>query len=140
MRRRSVTGGILGSGQRGGGSGRRETAVDERRKETSDRVANYQTDCAGRTCLSMLLAPKTAAAALKVLLLFFGFPVLSFRSWSYSVDVVALSCFVSHLRALRGAHDTSCFAMFSNSIILCVSLSLPFFPVIALPTLRAALQ
>ena len=37
--------------ERGAGSGRRETAVDESRKETADRVARYQTDYVGRTCL-----------------------------------------------------------------------------------------
>ena len=38
--------------ERGGGSGRRETVVDESRKETADRVANYQIDyVVGRTCL-----------------------------------------------------------------------------------------
>ena len=40
---------------KGGGNGRKETAVDESRKETTDRVAKYQTDYVGRTCLSMLL-------------------------------------------------------------------------------------
>ena len=75
------------------GSGRTETAVDESRKETADRVARYQTDYLGRICLSMLLVPQTTAAASKVILLSFGFPVLSFRSWSYSIDVIVLVLF-----------------------------------------------
>ena len=41
-RRISVVGGIQGNGE--GGSGRRETAVDESRKETADGIARYQTD------------------------------------------------------------------------------------------------
>ena len=35
----------------GRGSGRKETAIDESRKETADRVAKYQADYVGRTCL-----------------------------------------------------------------------------------------
>ena len=35
----------------GGGSGCRETAVDESREETADKVARYQTDYVGKTCL-----------------------------------------------------------------------------------------
>ena len=66
------------------GSGRTETAVDESRKETADRVARYRTNYVGRTYISMLLVPQTAAAASKVFLLSFGFPVPSVRSWSYS--------------------------------------------------------
>ena len=60
---------------RGGGNGRRETAVEESRKETADRVARYQTDDVGKTCLpGMILVPRTGAAASKVLfLLCFGF-------------------------------------------------------------------
>ena len=50
VRRRSVAGGIQGNGE-GGGSGRRESVVDESRKETADRVAKHQTDHVGRTCL-----------------------------------------------------------------------------------------
>ena len=50
VHRRSVTGGIQGNGE-GGGSGRREPAVDGSRKETADRVAKYQTDMVGRTYL-----------------------------------------------------------------------------------------
>ena len=69
---------------RRGGSGRTETAVDESRKETADRVARYRTNYVGRTYISMLLVPQTAAAASKVFLLSFGFPVPSVRSWSYS--------------------------------------------------------
>ena len=34
-----------------GSSGRRETVVNESRKETADRVARHQTDYVGRTCL-----------------------------------------------------------------------------------------
>ena len=74
----------------GRGSGRRETAVEESKKETADWVTRCQTDYVGRTCLpSMLLVPQSGAAASKVLfLLCFGFPVISFCSWSYSVDVM----------------------------------------------------
>ena len=43
-------GGIQGNGEEEG-SGRRETAVDESRKETAGRVASYQTDYVGRTSL-----------------------------------------------------------------------------------------
>ena len=43
-------------GEGGGGSGLRETAADESRKETADRVAKYQTDYyVGRTCLCYTL-------------------------------------------------------------------------------------
>ena len=47
----SVTRGIRTAGiQVRGSSGRRETVVDESRKETADRVARYQTDyVVGRT-------------------------------------------------------------------------------------------
>ena len=48
-RRSVVCGGIRGNGD-SWGSGRRETAVVERRKETADRVARYQTDYVVRTC------------------------------------------------------------------------------------------
>ena len=91
VRRRSVTGGIQGNGE-GKGSGRRETAVDESRKETTDRVAKYQTDYVGRTCLSMLLVLLRLPRVL--FLLCFGFPVPSIRSWSYYVYFVAFFCFV----------------------------------------------
>ena len=49
-RRRFVMGGIQRNGEEGG-SGRTEIAVIESRKETADRVARYQTDHEGRTCL-----------------------------------------------------------------------------------------
>ena len=39
-----------GMGRRAG-SGRTETAVDESRKETADRVVRYQADYVGTTCL-----------------------------------------------------------------------------------------
>ena len=52
-----------------GGSGRRETAVDDSRKETADRVAKYQTDYVSRTCLSMLLVPQTAGVVSEMVLL-----------------------------------------------------------------------
>ena len=51
----------------------------------------------------MLLEPQTPAAASKVVLLCFGFSILSFRSWSCVYAV--LICFV--LSHLRGVHDTS---------------------------------
>ena len=42
-RHASVTGGAEGN-RKGGGNSRRETAVDESRKEMADRVARYQAD------------------------------------------------------------------------------------------------
>ena len=105
---------------RGGGSGRREIAVDESRKETADRVAKYQTDyVVGRTCLSMLLLAQTAAAAFKVLLLCFGFPALSFRSWSYSVYVVVLFCFVCHISSGGGTTPLFYFITSYQGIVFC---------------------
>ena len=80
----------------GGVRGRRETAVDDSRKETADRVAKCQTDCVGRTCLSMLLVTRTAAAASGAFVLL-RFSCPSFRFWSYSVYVLALLCFVCHV-------------------------------------------
>ena len=48
----SVTSGIHGNADVGG-SGRRETAVDESRKKTADRAAKYQTEyVVGEICLS----------------------------------------------------------------------------------------
>ena len=52
-----------------GGSGRRETAVDDSRKETADRLAKYQTDYVSRTCLCMLLVPQTAGVVSEMVLL-----------------------------------------------------------------------
>ena len=40
----SATGGPQGNRKRGWGNSRRETAVDESRKEMADRVARYQVD------------------------------------------------------------------------------------------------
>ena len=85
------------------GRGPKETTVNEIRKETVDRLAMYQTDYVRKTCIYILLVPQTAAAASKMLLLCFSFPVLSFRSWC-SVWVGVLFYFVWHL---RGSHDTS---------------------------------
>ena len=64
----------------GGVCGRRETAVDESRKETADRVGTRRVPDRLRyikLAYSILLVPQTAAAAAaaKVLLLCFGFPV-----------------------------------------------------------------
>ena len=65
--RRSVTGGMQGNGD-GGASGHRETAVDESRKEMTDRLP----------------APQTAAVALNEVFLRLGFVgTLSIRSCSY---------------------------------------------------------
>ena len=43
-RHASATGGAQGNMKGGGGNSRRETAVDESRKEMADRVARYQAD------------------------------------------------------------------------------------------------
>ena len=74
-------------GWRGGG-GRTVTAVDERRKVTADAVARYQTDyVVGRTCL--FYDTRTTNCCVGAVLLNFGFPVISFRSWSYSIHYKA---------------------------------------------------
>ena len=70
----------------------------------------YQTDYVGRTCLCY---SQTAAGASKVLLLCFGVPVLSNRSWSYFVYLWLR--FVTYLPL--GARDPSfllfcCFSFF----------------------------
>ena len=105
------------------GSGRTETAVDESRKETADRVARYRTNYVGRTYISMLLVPQTAAAASKVFLLSFGFPVLPFRPWSFSV----FSCCCSALPATSpGEHDTSSFIYFILFVVCCHLFLCPF--------------
>ena len=43
-RHASATGGPQGNRREGGGNSRRETAVDECRKEITDRIARYQAD------------------------------------------------------------------------------------------------
>ena len=53
----------------------------------------------------MLLVPQTAAAASKVPLVRLGFPVLSFRSWLYSVYVVLIFFVLSHLRGAKTSRD-----------------------------------
>ena len=65
-------------------------------------------------CISMLFVPHTAAAASNVLLLCFGFAVLSFRSWSRSVYVV-LFCLVCHISE---GHGTSFLFIFIFIVIL----------------------
>ena len=65
----------------------------------------------------MLLVPQTAAAASKVLLVWSGIPVLSFRSWSYSAYVVVSVGFIRILR--RGARHR--FFFFFNFVCLFVS-------------------
>ena len=73
--------------ERGGVSGRRETAVDESRKETADRVAKYQTDYYVEPVYAIhSYYAANYCGCLEVLLLCLRFPVLSFGSWSYSVD------------------------------------------------------
>ena len=85
----------------------------------------------------MLLVPQTAAAASKVLLLCFGFPVLSFRSWSCSVHV--LFCFVLSVTSPGGGARHLILFITSYSMLF-VPLSLSFFSVIALSALLAALN
>ena len=87
-----------------------------------DRVKGVGPDRLFRQNLSVYYAtpiPQTAAAALKMFLLCFGFPVLPFRSWSYSVsrtDAAVLLC----LPHLRGGHDTSqFFFVFFFHLFLC---------------------
>ena len=93
-----------------GDSGRRETAVRQSRKETADRVAKYQTDDVGRTCLCyVVLVPQTAAAASKVLPLCHKLPrlprrwfrcasvFLFFRFTLVVFCVFVLFCFVCHI-------------------------------------------
>ena len=43
QRHASVPGGAQGNGK-GGGNSRKETAVEESRRETADRIARYQAD------------------------------------------------------------------------------------------------
>ena len=63
----------------------------------------------------MLPLPQTAAAAPKMFLLCFGFPVLPFRPWSYSVFSY---CCCSVLPATSpGGHDTSWFILFYYVIL-----------------------
>ena len=66
----------------------------------------------------MLLVPQTPADASRVLLLCFGFPVLSFRSWSCSIMFMfcCIMFCLSHL--LRRRHDTSFFILFERSEFL----------------------
>ena len=69
------------------------------------------------------LVPQSAAAASKVLLLRFGFHVLSFRTWSYHVYVVVLFRFVCHRRSPRWSRGNprmllSCWSVSSNPAVL----------------------
>ena len=64
------------------------------------------------------LVPQSGAAASKVLLLRFGFHVLSFRTWSYHVSVV-LFCFVCYRQSPRWSRGNprmllSCWSVSSN--------------------------
>ena len=90
----------------------------------------------------MIPVPQTAAAASKVFLLCYGFPVRSFRSWSFSLCVVvlpaaALFCFVCHIsggarhllfKLLPRSISFHHFFLF-NLFNFFVSLSLSFFSV-----------
>ena len=62
---------------KGMGMAGRETAVNDSRKETAERVAIYQTGYVGRTCLSMLLVlprlPRSGAFCCASVFLFFHF-------------------------------------------------------------------
>ena len=83
-------------GEGGGGSGLRETAADESRKETADRVAKYQTYYVGRTrlCYSVKGA----------------FAVLCFCCVSLSLSIVFCLCFVKNIFSfdfLFGCHFRS---------------------------------
>ena len=75
----------------------------------------------------MLLLPQTAAAAFKVLFLFcFGFPVLSFRSWSYSFySALVWFCFVCHISG--GGTAPLCIYLFIYIYVFLSSLSPSFF-------------
>ena len=84
------------------GSGRGETAVDESTKETADRVAKYQTDyVVGRTAYPTRTT--NCCGYFEMVLLCFGFPVLPFRSWSYSVCFMLLYCLVLSVTSPGGA-------------------------------------
>ena len=84
----------------GGGSGRRETAVDESRKETADRAARYQTDYVGRTYLT-IYATRTVAAASGAFCcasVFLSVPLALGRVlFTTYIYVVVLLCFVCHI-------------------------------------------
>ena len=108
-------------GEGGGGSGLRETAADESRKETADRVAKYQTDYLGRTCPSMLLVLLRLPRVLFVVLQFSG-PFLSLLV-ELRLCYFVLFC-LSHL---RGEHDTSFYLFILFLFVSCLfrSFSLP---------------
>ena len=81
-----------------GGTGRRKTAVDESRKETTDRVAKYQTDYVGRTGLwyaygRLLRRPRRCFCCASV---FLSFPFALGRILLIKCCIV-LFC-LSHLR------------------------------------------
>ena len=65
--------------------------------------------------------PQTAVAAPRMFLLFFGFPVLSFRPWSYSVFSYCCSVLPA---TSPGGHDTSQFILFHS---ICFYFSVRFF-------------
>ena len=83
QRRASAVGGTQGNGGRGGqqeernaggGGGnrsRRETAVEESRKETADRVARHQADYNSEWNMPVLLVPPTAPRSVSSVLFSF---------------------------------------------------------------------
>ena len=85
------------------GCGRTETAVDESRKETADRVARYQTDnIVGRTCCGCL---EGAFVELR-----FSCPFLSLLVVFYYVFALVLFCFVCHISG-GAQHLFFCFVL-----------------------------
>ena len=107
-----------------GGTGRRKTAVDESRKETTDRVAKYQTDYVGRTGLwyaygRLLRRPRRCFCCASV---FLPFPFALGRIW------FILCCSELSVTSPPGGHDTS--SLFSSYIFLifiCFFVSFVFF-------------
>ena len=101
--------------------------VDESRKDKADRVARYQTDYVGRTCLCH--SYHTAAAASKMLSLCFSFAVLSF-SLGRCLLFRVVRCIVSNcLVTSPGGHDTSFLISNFTLLFYWFILSLSFFSV-----------
>ena len=74
--RGATGGGVEGNPTKGMGGNRRstgETAVDEHREETADRVARHQSDYNSKRNMFMVLVPLTAAAGSNVVFLCFLF-------------------------------------------------------------------
>ena len=116
---------------RRGGSGRTETPVDESRGETAYRVARYQTDYVGRTCLcysyhNLLRLPRRCFCWASVFLSF-PFP-LGRILFVQCVVVLVLFSFVCHISGgARHLFFIFCFVLFHYFDIFFVSLSLSFF-------------